>query len=127
MHKANILVVEDTEDIGLMLKMTLEYKNYRVILLHKPELMPGVLKTDRFDIIIMDMLLAGVNGIDICKTLRKNKKTKDTPIIMMSAHPDAEKLCLEAGATAFVAKPFDITDMLDEISADLPKQNQEGN
>ncbi len=120
MNKANILVIEDTEDIGLMLKMTLEYKNYKVILLKKTDLLFSVLETEKIDMILMDMLLSGVNGIDICRELKANEKTAKIPLVMMSAHPDAKNLCMEAGASDFIAKPFNITEMLDKISLDFP-------
>src|SRR6266404_2014818 len=63
------------------------------------------------DIIILDILLNHENGAKIAKELKSNPTTKDIPIIMISAIPDGKRLSDEAGADAFLAKPFDLDDL----------------
>jgi CheY-like chemotaxis protein len=63
----------------------------------------------------MDMLLSGVNGTDVCARLKQDPKTKVIPVMMISAHPNAKEACLQAGADDFVAKPFDMQDILSRI------------
>ena len=67
---------------------------------------------EKFDLVLMDKLLSGVDGTDICIKIRKTDTISDTPILMMSALDDAKKNCLQAGATNFINKPFDIKDLL---------------
>ena len=69
----------------------------------------------------MDMLLSGVNGTDLCVDLKKNPSTSRIPVIMISAHPNAKEICLEAGADEFISKPFDMNDILSKIDALLHK------
>jgi DNA-binding response OmpR family regulator len=61
----------------------------------------------------MDMLLSGDNGTDVCKSI---KQSSPIPIMMISAHPNAKEICLAAGADEFIAKPFDMQDMLSRIN-----------
>ena len=113
-HK--ILVVDDDPDISMMLKLMLEYKGYKVTILEKPDQITPVLKENDFNIVIIDMLLSGISGTDICAEIRQNFSTNDYPILMISAHPNARKICLDAGADDFIAKPFDMNEILSKIS-----------
>lgn len=110
-----ILIVDDDPDIGVMLKMMLEYKGYNAIVAERAEEAMGVINDDNIKLIIMDMLLSGVNGTDICIGLKKDPKTKNIPVVMISAHPNARETCLGAGADDFIAKPFDMRDILNRI------------
>jgi DNA-binding response OmpR family regulator len=110
-----ILVLDDDTDIGTMIKMMLEYKGYTVTVSERAEQAAEVLQNDGVDLIIMDMLLSGVNGTDLCVELKKNSSTSHIPVIMISAHPNAKEICLEAGADEFISKPFDMQDILSKI------------
>jgi DNA-binding response OmpR family regulator len=110
-----ILVVDDDPDISMMLKLMLEYKGYNVTILEKPEDSIKVLQEENISMVIIDMLLSGVSGTDICKEIRQNHKTAGFPILMISAHPNAKEICLEAGADDFISKPFDMNDILFKI------------
>ncbi|MEO8590402.1 MAG: response regulator [Flavobacteriales bacterium] len=55
----------------------------------------------------MDMLLSGVNGCDVCRVLKAKEDLRAIPVLMISAHPGAQKECLAAGADAFMAKPIE--------------------
>jgi DNA-binding response OmpR family regulator len=69
--KEKILVLDDDPDIGMMIKMMLEYKGYSVTVSERAEQAHEILKNDEFDLIIMDMLLSGVNGTDLCSEFKK--------------------------------------------------------
>ncbi|TMI82623.1 MAG: response regulator [Bacteroidetes bacterium] len=112
---ARILVLDDDPDIGTMIKMMLEYKGYGVIVSDRADLAQQALNTGGVDLIIMDMLLSGVNGTDLCIDLKKNPSTSHIPVIMISAHPNAKEICLQAGADEFISKPFDMNDILSKI------------
>jgi DNA-binding response OmpR family regulator len=120
-HK--ILVVDDDPDISMMLKLMLEYKGYAVTLLERPEETTKTLEDDHFRMVIIDMLLSGVSGTDICAAIRQNNKLTGFPILMISAHPNAKEICLQAGADDFIAKPFDMNDILGKISPLVNKLN----
>jgi DNA-binding response OmpR family regulator len=113
--KQNILVLDDDPDIGTMIKMMLEYKGYSVTVSDRAEKMGDILHDNRVDLIIMDMLLSGTNGTDLCVELKQNKSTSHIPIMMISAHPNAREICLGAGADEFISKPFDMQDILSKI------------
>ena len=114
-RKEKILVLDDDPDIGTMIKMMLEYKGYSVTVSERAEQAYEVLRTDEFDLIIMDMLLSGVNGTDLCSEFKKDGSIAHVPVIMISAHPNAKEICLEAGADEFISKPFDMQDILSKI------------
>ena len=118
--KQTILVIDDDPDIGIMMKMMLEFKGYNTFVIERADEVMGKINTDKIDLIIMDMLLSGVNGVDVCSDLKKDAKTINIPIVMISAHPSAKDMCLGAGADDFIAKPFDMQDMLSRIGRLLP-------
>ncbi len=80
-----ILVIDDDPDIGLMMKMMLVYKGYMVTLLDNAGQVEETLRKNRFDLIFMDMLLSGVNGVDVCTAIKSNSDYLRIPVIMMSA------------------------------------------
>jgi DNA-binding response OmpR family regulator len=117
MEKAasRILVIDDDPDIGTMIKMMLEYKGYTVTVSDRADHAGEFLRNNTIDLVIMDMLLSGVNGTDVCTGLKENKITSHIPVVMISAHPNAREVCLQAGADDFISKPFDMQDMLSKI------------
>ena len=119
MEKAiRILVVEDDPDLGTMIKLLLEHKGFGVTLTASIEQTEEILRNNNnIDLILMDMLLSGANGIDICAALKNNNTTKAIPIMMISAHPNAMELCMEAGADDFIPKPFDMQDLLVKVNS----------
>jgi len=112
---ARILVIDDDPDIGIMIKMMLEYKGYSVSVAVRADQAEEMIEEESFDLLIMDMLLSGTNGIDLCSSLKKNGKTAHLPVIMISAHPNAKEICIQAGADEFISKPFDMQDILSKI------------
>lgn len=77
---ANILVVDDDPDIGIMLKMLFEFKGYGVTLINRADSTEAVLNTQQIDLIILDMLIAGTKGTDVCAQIRQNKKFEHLPV-----------------------------------------------
>lgn len=113
--KNTILVLDDDPDIGTMIKMMLEYKGYSVTVSDRAEQISEIVHDNDIDLIIMDMLLSGSNGTDVCAELKRNKSTAHIPVMMISAHPNAKEICLNAGADEFISKPFDMHDILSKI------------
>jgi two-component system phosphate regulon response regulator PhoB len=104
-----ILVVDDDEDIRNLVVSLLKMKGFKSFGL--ADLNPSQL-TDIPDLIILDYLLEGKSGIDICKALQQQNETRYTPVIMISAMNDAKEKCLAAGAEEFMSKPFNVKDLV---------------
>jgi len=120
---SRILVIDDDPDIGIMIKMILEYSGYFVQVSDRGEHAEEFIRNNNIDLLIMDMLLSGINGIDICRRLKQNITTSRLPVMMISAHPNAKETCFEAGADDFIAKPFDMGDILSRINILLTAKN----
>ncbi len=112
---ANILVVDDDPDIGIMLKMMLEFKGYEVTLLNRADKTYEILNNTNIDLVILDMLIAGDYGTDVCAAIRRDESVTQLPVMMISALPDARQSCLQAGANEFLSKPFEMQDLLGKV------------
>ena len=108
----DVIVVDDDPDIGLMIKSILTYNKLRVKACTSADQMLDLLGSAKPLLIIMDMLLSGTDGRDVCKTLKTKEETKAIPVLMISAHPNARETCLSAGADDFLEKPFDMDALL---------------
>lgn len=111
----DVLLIDDDPDICIMLKAILHTAGYTVQYSSEVNQLPQILNSTKPRLILMDMLLSGNNGTTVCRSLKADTKTSDILIVMMSAHPDAESICKEAGADDFLAKPFDIDHLLAKI------------
>src|SRR5215212_6706780 len=103
-EKSLIIVLDDDPDICTMIKMVLAYYGYEAMEADTEEKAKNIISSNRVDLVIMDMLLSGVDGTDICRRLKKDQTTSAIPILMFSAHPTARETCLAAGADDFISK-----------------------
>ncbi|MDB5133652.1 MAG: mprA 4 [Mucilaginibacter sp.] len=71
------------------------------------------------DLVLLDIWMSGTDGRDICKQLKQHEKTSKIPIVMISASKDIERSAMDAGADDFLAKPFDINDLLEKIQRNI--------
>ncbi len=104
-----ILVVDDDEGIVEVVQIVLEGEGYMVQTsmdgaifqqLNEQQNLPGL--------ILLDVLLSGEDGREICKWIKNEEKIKHIPVVMLSAHSDANKIADTSGADDFLEKPFDI-------------------
>lgn len=102
-----ILIVDDDVSILDALALILEEVGYMVATTIKGD--ETYIKVAEFnpDLILLDVLMSGNDGRYICKKLKSSEESNHIPIIMISAHPSAEKSIRECGADAFIAKPFE--------------------
>jgi len=121
-EKSLILVLDDDPDICLMIKMVLDYYGYDAMDAENEENAIKIISSNQVDLVIMDMLLSGADGTDICRRLKLNKETSSIPILMFSAHPTAKETCIAAGADDFISKPFEMNDMMEKISFFLERK-----
>lgn len=115
----NILVVEDDRIIGEMLKYMFTSKGYKIWIQQHPSEITNNICENQIDLLVMDKLLGGVDGVRICTILKKNKSTAHVPIIMMSALHEAKTECLLAGAHDFITKPFEMNSFFEKIEKAL--------
>jgi DNA-binding response OmpR family regulator len=111
-----IWVIDDDEGILEVVNIILTSVGYQVKTSLNGQCFQNINKNgDKPDLILLDVLLSGEDGRDICKRLKSQEKTKDIPIIMLSAHSNARKIKDLCGAEAFLAKPFDVDELIDLV------------
>jgi len=120
---ARILIVDDDQTIGLMLKDILEFSDHNVTVSQQPKLTKeNILKHD-IELILLDKLISGVDGTDVCAELKVDDEVAHVPIIMMSALHNVGDLCKSVGAVEFIPKPFDMDTLLNRVSEVLARDN----
>lgn len=112
----DVLVIDDDADLCMLMKTMLKFADYRVEMLTNPIFLKERLSKFEPRMLLMDMLLSGSDGRDICRALRAHELHRNLTIMMISAHPDAEKTCKDAGADDFLGKPFDMDVFLGKIA-----------
>ncbi|MFT3934011.1 MAG: response regulator [Chitinophagaceae bacterium] len=118
-QEVDVLLLDDDRDICVMVEAIIKYAGFKVFSFSSPTQLPEVLEAYSTKLLLMDMLLSGTDGRDICRNLKNNPSTSHIKVIMMSAHPDADKSCRDAGADDFIAKPFDMDYFLGRVKQQL--------
>ena len=107
-----VLIVDDDNDILEPLAILLQEEGYDVQTTSKGTQTFTKVESYKPDLILLDILMSGSDGRNICKKLKRTKATKHIPIVMMSAHPGSDKDSISCGADTFIAKPFEADDLL---------------
>jgi CheY-like chemotaxis protein len=104
-----ILLVEDFDDTRLMMRLWLTKKGYRVIEAASGEAAVEIAQRQNPDLIIMDMMMPGVGGLDATRQIREYRSLRQTPIVAVSAYGAAEyrDRALDAGCNEYVSTPFE--------------------
>ncbi len=120
-----ILVVEDQDDIAIMLRYNLEAAGYQVVVAMDGDEASELTLDAVPDLILLDWMLPGLSGIELCRRWRKRKKTARVPIIMLTARGvEEEKIRgLKTGADDYMVKPFSMPELLARIEALLRRAN----
>ncbi|WP_020612351.1 response regulator [Sediminispirochaeta bajacaliforniensis] len=108
MAHETILVVDDEHDILELLKYNLEREGYSVITVETGEAAAATAAAKQPDLIILDLMLPGIDGVEVCKRIRSRDEVKDIPIIMLTAKSEDSDVIsgLEVGADDYMTKPF---------------------
>jgi DNA-binding response OmpR family regulator len=114
-----ILVVDDEEEIRALLGSFLEGQGYQVVLASDGNEALELVEIENPQAIILDIKLPGLNGIEVCKRLKKQEGTRSIPVIFITGFGDNKLLALEVGADDFVNKPFDMADILIRVKSAL--------
>ena len=114
---ASILVVEDEEPIQILLSYNLESEGYRVRHTAEGEEVMQLVTDERPDLIVLDWMLPGISGIEVCRLLRAKPEMRDIPVIMLTARSEeAERVRgLATGADDYMVKPFSVPELLARI------------
>ena len=126
---SKILIVDDEQDIVELISYNLEKEGFSTIKAYDGVSIFNVISTKKPDLLILDLMLPGMNGLDICKKIRANPATADLPIIMLTAKGDElDKIIgLEIGADDYITKPFSVKELIARVrtilrrSQDKPK------
>jgi len=115
-----ILAIDDDLAILDVLQMILEDSGYEVVTLSHADVVFEMVENEHPDLILRDVMLAGLDGNTICQNLKKYSRTKNIPIIMISASHDLRGILKLPGAPDdFIAKPFDMDDLVQKVGQQL--------
>lgn len=121
MTSQNILIIEDDRDLAELISCNLEEAGYRTLVVGDGQ--KGLKAVLRYqpDLLLLDVMLPGMEGTEICSVIRKNHKLKELPIIFLTArHEEGDRVMgLELGADDYVVKPFSVRELLLRIQAVL--------
>ncbi|MBT3806492.1 MAG: response regulator [Desulfobacula sp.] len=108
MLKETILIVDDEEDIVELIKYNLVNEGYSILTAFSGEEAIKIAKQFQPDLIVLDLMLPGINGLDVTKYLKNNQKTSHIPIVMVTAKGEESDIVLglEMGANDYISKPF---------------------
>ena len=124
MAHENILAVEDDEDILELLKYNLAKEGYRVTAVTSGEEGLQLAHSTTPDLILLDLMLPGVDGLEVCRRLKLDAKTRQVPIIMLTAKGEEADIVtgLELGAEDYITKPFSTRVLLARVRAVLRRR-----
>jgi CheY-like chemotaxis protein len=113
-RQKKILIADDDADILEALTLILEEDGYAVETTSDGAKLSalGTLEHDLPDLLLLDIWMSGCNGREMCQLLKHQPQTRTLPIILFSANRETEQIAQEAGADAFIEKPFDLDDLL---------------
>ena len=115
MDSKRIMVCDDDEGILDMLEIVLEGSGYTIIPVQNSLRIYEVIDREHPDLLLLDLWMPVLSGDQVLKRLRKNPKTHELPVIVISASRDGQQIAADAGATDFMAKPFDLDFLLTKI------------
>ncbi|MGO1370528.1 MAG: response regulator [Senegalia sp. (in: firmicutes)] len=129
MNNKKILVVDDEENIVELIKYNLKNNGYDIITAFDGEEAYIKAIKENPDLILLDIMLPMLDGIEVCKKLKKNKQTENIPIIMLTAKTEEtdKVLGLEIGADDYITKPFNIRELIARVKAVLRRVNSKDN
>lgn len=121
-----ILAIDDEEHILELLAYNLENNGFKVLTAGSGEEGLETLKKEKVDLILLDIMLPGIDGMEMLKRLRKNPDTADLPVIMLTAKSEEinKVLGLEVGADDYISKPFGIYELVARVKAVLRRSER---
>jgi len=120
-----ILLVEDEEQLHKIIKLNLEMEGYEIVGTHNGDKGLEIAQSQRFDLLLLDIMLPKITGIQICETVRL--KNKEIPIIFISAKDSSEDRIkgLKVGADDYLVKPFSLEELLLRVKNHIKRSKPE--
>jgi CheY-like chemotaxis protein len=118
---AKILLIDDDPDVRQLMGVMLKKEGYEVETASRREEAIELLEKEKPSLILLDVLLSGSDGRELCREIKSNESTKDIPVIMLSGHPSASQQFESYGANDFVAKPVQTESLLHKLSQQISK------
>lgn len=116
--KKKIVITDDDLGIQEIFKLIFEKEGYETIILSSPiEIFQH--HFEDADIFLLDRQMCGIDGLDVCRYLKQNEATRNTPVIIISATPNFTAISKLAGANDFIEKPFTKKDLLNRVALSL--------
>jgi len=117
-----ILIVEDEKKISRFIELQLKHEGYEIDMAFDGEEALEKIKNQNYDLILLDIMIPRVNGIEVCRRVRKDSTT---PIIMVTAKDEMtdKVIGLDLGANDYITKPFEIEELLARIRVQLRNEN----
>ena len=126
---SKIMIVDDEQDIVELLSYNLEREGFSTVKAYDGEAALGLVRSEKPDLMILDLMLPKMNGLDVCKAIRRNPETVNLPIIMLTAKGDEiDKIIgLEVGADDYITKPFSVKELIARVRAVLRRMHDNDN
>jgi two-component system phosphate regulon response regulator PhoB len=126
-QNSRILIVEDEEPLSLLLRYNLESEGYEVETVGRGDDADTRLRERTPDLVVLDWMLPGLSGIELCRRLRSRPETKSLPIIMLTARGEESERVrgLSTGADDYIVKPFSVPELLARVRALLRRAKPE--
>jgi len=126
MSEKTILIVEDEDDIAQLVAINLQAEGFATRVASRGDDAVDVAVSTRPDLVVLDLMLPGIDGVEVCRQLRKDPRTASTGIIMLTARTlTSDRIAgLEAGADDYVDKPFDPGELVARVQTALRRNRQ---
>lgn len=126
MSKETILIVDDEEDILELIKFNLKVEGYHILTTMTGEEAIKIAKQSRPDLMVLDLMLPGIDGLEVTRYLKNNELTMDIPIVMLTAKGEESDVVagLELGANDYMSKPFSPRELTARIRSILRRRNR---
>ena len=111
-----ILILDDDEAVLEALEAALEYNKFTVKTADKSDDIFKVIEEYKPDLVLIDYILTGINGGEICHQIKTNEATSHIPVILISAYPRVLLSLGDYGCDAFIAKPFDLSELVEQVN-----------
>lgn len=127
MGGSRILIVEDEESLLKLESILLSSRGYHVTAVKDGLAALEELDKSSFDLVLLDIMMPGIDGLEVCRRIRGNPHTKEIPVIMLTAKKSAvdQARGFEVGADAYITKPFKSIKIMDMIESLLAKRSQQ--
>ncbi|WP_415321154.1 response regulator transcription factor [Clostridium perfringens] len=125
MTNKKVLIVDDEEHIRELIKFNLKKEGYGTEVAVNGTEALKIIREIKFDLILLDLMLPEIDGLEVCKEIRRNEETSDIPVMMITAKGEEfdKVLGLELGADDYITKPFSIRELMARVKALLRRSN----